>query len=88
MGLAKVLLKAIIVPIVVVLVLTAVAVIAFKHHRDKKKRDKEIEQQAFRPPPLVQWVPQDTVQKPAAVYPQAAAYPNTPSQMEQGFVRA
>jgi heme/copper-type cytochrome/quinol oxidase subunit 2 len=88
MGLAKVLLKAILVPIVVVVVLTAVAVIAFKHHRDKKNRNKEIEQQAFRPPPLVQWVPPEAVQKPAATYTSVAAYPNTPGQMEKGFARA
>ncbi|GES58110.1 hypothetical protein PENVUL_c029G06244 [Aspergillus terreus] len=88
MGLAKVLLKAILVPIVVVVVLAAVAIIAFKQYRDKKKRNKEIQQQAFRPPPLVQWVPPDAVQKPAATYTSVAVYPNTPGQVEKGLARA
>lgn len=86
MGLLKILLKAIIIPIVLLIVLTVIVVFVIKMHREKKQKEKEIQQNSFQPPPIQQWTyPMSPgIQKPAAV---ASYGVNTPSQMEQGVPR-
>ncbi|KAJ5591561.1 uncharacterized protein N7459_001930 [Penicillium hispanicum] len=84
MGLLKLLLKVIIVPIVIVVVLTIVIVMAIKMRRERKQQERELQQNAFQPPPITQWAYPDPVQKPApVVYPVV-----TPGQMEQGIGRS
>ncbi|KAI9924932.1 hypothetical protein AWENTII_006562 [Aspergillus wentii] len=81
MGLVKVLLKAILIPIVFVIVVAAVAFFLFKRHRDRKKEDRDIENRGFQPPPIQQWgtghhpSTMSPVQKPeAVVYPMQYQY--------------
>jgi heme/copper-type cytochrome/quinol oxidase subunit 2 len=78
MGLIKLLLKAIIIPIVLLIVVAVVAVFAIKMRRERKQKDKELEQ-SFQPPPIQQWVPYTPVQQPAPVY------AKSPGAMEQGI---
>ena len=78
MGLIKLLLKAILIPIVLLIVISVVVVFAIKMRRDRKKKDRELEQ-SFQPPPIQQWVPYTPVQQPAPVY------AKTPGTMEQGI---
>ncbi|KAJ5238459.1 hypothetical protein N7468_003078 [Penicillium chermesinum] len=80
MGLIKLLLKVILIPIAAIVIISIVAAILIKVHRDRKREARQIEQQQFKPPPFQQWIPYEPVQKPAPV-----AYPLvSPSQMEQG----
>ena len=83
MGVAKVLLKAILIPVIIFLVIIAIAVFLIMRHRDRKRKEKDIENHAFQPPPITQWGtgPQPTsppsvpVQKPdAVVYPTQYSY--------------
>jgi flagellar basal body-associated protein FliL len=87
MGLIKILLKAIIIPIVLVLVIGVIIVFAVKMHREKKQKKKEIQQTSFQPPPIQQWSYPISpgIQKPAAV---ASYGVNTRSQMEQSVARS
>lgn len=78
MGLVKLLLKAIIIPIVFLIVVSVVVAFAIRMRRQRKQKDKELEQ-SFQPPPIQQWVPYTPVQQPAP------AYVKTPGEMEQGI---
>lgn len=78
MGLLKLLLKVILIPIVVLTVIAVVIVLLIKMRRDRKKKDRELEK-SFQPPPIQQWVPYTPVQQPAP------AYVKTPGAMEQGI---
>lgn len=90
MGLVKVLLKAILIPLALFALIIGIAIYMFIRHRNRKKEDKALEssQHGFQPPPIQQWGtgPQPSspfvpVQKPEAVvypvqYPAAATqYP-------------
>ncbi|PLB51413.1 hypothetical protein P170DRAFT_433420 [Aspergillus steynii IBT 23096] len=58
MGLTKILLKAIIIPVVVVLLMGVLVWFLIKRHRDRKREEKAIEGQQFQqfqPPPITQW---------------------------------
>lgn len=86
MGLLRILLKAIIIPIVAIIVIGVVIAVVIKMRREKKQKAKELQQNSFQPPPLQQWAyPMSPgIQKP----PEVASYAtNSPSQMEQGFAR-
>lgn len=78
MGLLKLLLKAILIPIIALIVITVVIVLLVKMRRDRKNKEKELEG-SFQPPPVQQWVPYNPVQQPAP------AYAKTPGAMEQGI---
>lgn len=80
MGLVKLLLKAIIIPIVLFIVVTVVIVIYIKMRREKKQKQQEVEA-GFQPPPIQQWVPYTPVQQPAPVY------AKTPGMTEHGIVQ-
>ncbi|KAJ5812801.1 hypothetical protein N7447_009824 [Penicillium robsamsonii] len=80
MGLVRLLLKAILIPIVVLVVIIIVSVLLVKMHKDRNKKEKEVEK-SFHPPPIQQWVPYTPVQQPAP------AYVKTPGEMEQGIYR-
>lgn len=78
MGLVKLLLKVILIPIVVLVVIAVAIVLLIKMRRDRKKKERELEN-SFQPPPVQQWVPYTPVQQPAP------AYVKTPGAMEQGI---
>jgi len=86
MGLLGILLKAIIIPIVTLIVIGVVIAVVIKMRREKKQKEKELQQNSFQPPPIQQWAyPMSPgIQKPPAV---ASYATNNPSQMEQGFAR-
>lgn len=81
MGLMKILLKAILIPIVLLVVVTVVIIILIKIRQEKKAEKRQLQNNAFQPPPIVQWEYPRYPQKPEpVVYPTA-----TPSQMERGI---
>lgn len=80
MGLVKVLLKAVLIPIIAFVVIVGIAIFLFIRHRNRKNEEKSLESYnnyGFQPPPITQWGtgPQPSspfvpVQKPeAVVYP-------------------
>lgn len=78
MGLVKLLLKVILIPIVLVIVAAVVIVLLVKRRREKKEKERELQNTAFQPPPIQQWAYPNHIQKP-----EAAIYPNgTPGQMK------
>ncbi|OQE45082.1 hypothetical protein PENCOP_c002G04962 [Penicillium coprophilum] len=56
MGLVKLLLKVILIPIIVLVVIAVVVFLLLKMRRDRKKKERELEK-SFQPPPIQQWVP-------------------------------
>lgn len=78
MGLLKLLLKAILIPVVLLVVIIVATIIIVKIHRDRKKKERDLEK-SFQPPPIQQWVPYTPVQQPAPVY------AKNPGAMEQGL---
>ncbi|OQD72063.1 hypothetical protein PENPOL_c001G04595 [Penicillium polonicum] len=54
MGLVKLLLKVILIPIVVLVVIAVAIVLLIKMRRDRKKKERELEN-SFQPPPVQQW---------------------------------
>ncbi|KAJ5287103.1 hypothetical protein N7478_002789 [Penicillium angulare] len=87
MGLIKLLLKVIFVPIVVLIVIAIAIGICIKMRRDKKKEEEEVQRRGFQPPPVTQWVYPDQLQSPVQK-PTPVVYPmHTPGQMEAGIVR-
>ncbi|KAE8351827.1 hypothetical protein BDV28DRAFT_149619 [Aspergillus coremiiformis] len=54
MGALKILLKAILIPIVLLLVISVVAVFLIKKRRGRKEKERSLES-GFKPPPIVQW---------------------------------
>lgn len=78
MGAAKILLKAIITPIVLFFLIVAVMVWLVSRHRQRKKEDKDIENRGFLPPPIAQWGTgpyQLTPFVPPVQKPEAVVYP-------------
>ncbi|KAJ5990535.1 hypothetical protein N7499_011082 [Penicillium canescens] len=80
MGLVKLLLKAIIIPIVLFIVVTVVIVFYVKMRREKKQKQQEVEA-GFQPLPIQQWVPYTPIQQPAPIY------AKTPGMTEHGIVQ-
>ncbi|KAJ5751967.1 hypothetical protein N7520_008884 [Penicillium odoratum] len=97
MGIVKLLLKVILIPIVIFAVIIIIISVLIRIRRDRKKEEKQINQRGFQLPPLTEWTYPDQgdpvqVQKPAPLaYPitpiPTPAHMVTPSQMESGYAR-
>ncbi|KAJ5218477.1 uncharacterized protein N7498_000576 [Penicillium cinerascens] len=84
MGLIKFILKLIFIPIVLLAVVTVVIIFLIRMRREKKAEKRQLENNAFQPPPITQWEYPSYPQKP-----QPVVYPTgTPSQMERGIAHA
>lgn len=78
MGAAKILLKAIIIPVVLFFLVVAVIVWFVSRQRQRTKEEKDIENHGPRPPPITQWGTgpyQSTPFVPPVQKPEAVIYP-------------
>ncbi|KAE8154578.1 hypothetical protein BDV25DRAFT_147513 [Aspergillus avenaceus] len=74
MGLLKIALKAILIPIITLLVITVAVIFFIKKRKSRKEKERSIEN-GFQPPPIVQWVPNQDIQKPVPAAYVSQAHP-------------